>query len=241
VEGIKTELSWGVELGYAVKYSRWAANLNLYRTTWENRPVKYSLPGGTPTTINIPNLGSVHQGVELDAIYRTPWFFDVEGLISYGDWRWKGVGYAYYYEDGSDIPTDADTVDADGVRVGDAAQFQVSGSVKIKPTKDVYIKGQITYFDNYFSEFNPLNLQGENSGRDSWKIPAYYLFDLHAGWTIKLKKMDLSLRASILNVLNTTYISDAQNNSLDVTFDATAATVFVGQGRRWTATVGIKF
>jgi outer membrane receptor protein involved in Fe transport len=115
--------------------------------------------------------------------------------------------------------------------------------LKIKPTKDVYIKGQITYFDNYFSEFNPLDLQGDNRGRDSWKVPAYYLFDVHAGWTIKLKKMDLSLRASVLNVLNTTYISDAQNNSVSgsQTFDAAAATVFVGQGRRWTATVGIKF
>lgn len=241
VEGIKTEISWGVELGYSIKYSRWAANLNLYRTTWENRPVKYSPPGSTPTTVIIPNIGSVHQGIELDAIYRTPWFFDVEGLISYGDWRWKGTTLAYYYEDGADVPYDTADVDVDGVHVGDAAQFQVSGSIKIKPTKDVYIKGQITYFDNYFSEFSPIDLQGDNGGRDSWKVPAYYLFDIHAGWTIKLKKLDLSLRASILNVLNTTYISDAQNNSLDVTFDATAATVFMGQGRRWTATVGIKF
>ena len=241
VEGIKTEISWGVELGYSVKYSRWAANLNLYRTTWENRPVKYSPPSSNPITVIIPNIGSVHQGIELDAIYRTPWFFDVEGLISYGDWRWKGTTLAYFYKEGVDVPYDTVNVDVDGVHVGDAAQFQVAGSIKIKPVKDVYIKGQITYFDNYFSEFNPIDLQDDNRGRDSWKVPSYYLFDVHAGWTIKLKKLDLSLRASVLNVLNTTYISDARNNSLDVTFDATAATVFMGQGRRWTATVGIKF
>ncbi|TNF23621.1 MAG: TonB-dependent receptor [Bacteroidetes bacterium] len=244
VEGVSTEIAWGVELGYSVRYSRWAANLNLYRTTWENRPVKTTVSiGGTPTTINIPNIGSVHQGVELDAVYRTPWFFDVEGLISFGDWRWKGNALAYYYEDGNDNPVDSVDVDANGVHVGDAAQFQVAGSIKVKPVKDAYIKAQITYFDNYFSNFNPLDLQGDNRGRDSWKVPSYYLLDVHAGWTIKLKKMDVILRASVLNVLNKTYISDADNNAVSGTqnFDATSAQVFMGMGRRWTATVGVKF
>ena len=244
VDGVATEVAWGVELGYSVKFPRWAANLNLYRTTWENRPVKTTIAiGGTPTTINIPSIGSVHQGIEVDAVYKTPWFFDLEGLISYGDWRWKGSALAYYYEEGNDNAVDSVDVDADGVHVGDAAQFQVAGSIKIKPVKGVYIKGQLTYFNNYFSDFNPLDLQGENRGRDSWKVPSYYLLDIHAGWTIKLKKMDVMLRASVLNVLDRTYISDARNNAVSgtQTFDATAAQVFMGQGRRWTATVGVKF
>jgi len=244
VDGIGTEVMWGVELGYSVKYQRWAANLNLYRTTWENRPLRTSVfIGGTATQINIPNVGSVHQGIEVDAVYKTPWFFDVEGLFSFGDWRWKGTALAYYYEPGSDTPTDSIDVDVDGVHIGNAAQLQVAGSIKIKPVKGVYIKGQITYFDNYWADFSPQDLQGENRGRDSWKIPSYYLLDIHAGWTIKLKKVDVSLRASVLNVLNKTYISDARNNAVSgsQTFDATSAQVFMGQGRRWTATVGVKF
>lgn len=243
-DGVGTEISWGVELGYSVKFPRWAANLNLYRTTWENRIVKTTVSiGGTPTRISLPNLGSVHQGIEVDAVYKTPWFFDLEGLVSVGDWRWKGVSYAYHYEAGSNVPSDIDTVDVDGVHIGDAAQFQIAGSIKIKPVKGVYIKGQITYFDKYYSNFQPITLQNANGGRESWKIPAYYLLDVHAGWTIKLKKMDISLRASVLNVLNKTYISDASNNAVSgsQTFDATSAQVFMGQGRRWTATVGVKF
>ena len=243
-EGVGTEIAWGVELGYSVKFPRWAANLNLYRTTWENRPVKTSVSiGGTPTTINLPNLGSVHQGIEVDGVYKTPWFFDVEGLVSFGDWRWKGEALAYHYDIAGDPPSRVDSIDVDGVHIGDAAQFQVAGSIKIKPVKGVYIKGQITYFDNYFSQFSPLDLQNENGGRESWKIPTYYLVDVHAGWVIKLKKMDVSLRVSVLNVLNKTYISDASNNAVSGSqnFDATSAQVFMGQGRRWTATVGVKF
>jgi hypothetical protein len=244
VEGIGTEVAWGVELGYSVKYPRWAANLNLYRTTWENRPVQVNESvGGDAVRVNLPNLGSVHQGVEVDAVYKTPWFFDIEGLISYGDWRWKGTSLAYQYADGGSVPTSIDTIDVDGVHIGDAAQFQVAGSIRVKPVKGAYIKAQITYFDNYYSNFRVLHLQNENGGRESWKIPAYYLLDLHAGWTIKLKKMDVMLRASVLNVTGNRYISDAQNNGAggNQTFDATTATVFMGMGRRWTATVGVKF
>jgi hypothetical protein len=245
VEGIGTEIAWGVELGYSVKYPRWAANLNLYRTTWENRPIQTTTTiGGEPTRIVLPNLGSVHQGIELDAVYKTPWFFDIEGLISYGDWRWKGTAIAYQYDNGGNIvPENTDTIDVDGVHIGDAAQFQVAGSIKIKPIKGVYIKARITYFDNYFSSFSPLDLQNANAGRESWKIPSYYLLDLHAGWTIKLEKLDVILRASVLNVTGNRYISDARNNGAGgtATFDATTATVFMGQGRRWTATVGVKF
>jgi iron complex outermembrane receptor protein len=182
------------------------------------------------------------EGIEIDGVYRTPWFFDIEGLVSYGDWRWKGKSTAYSYQEGSDVPIDTITVDVDGVRVGDAAQFQLSGGIKVKPIENVYIKGQITYFDNYFAQFQPIDLIDENGGRQSWKIPAYYLFDVHAGWTIKLKKMDINLRVSVLNITDHVYISDADNNATSSqTFDATGAKVFMGQGRRWTATVGIKF
>lgn len=244
VEGIGTEVAWGVELGYSVKYPRWAANLNLYRTTWENRPEKISVSiGGTPTLVALPNLGSVHQGVELDAVYKTPWFFDIEGLFSFGDWRWKGTAIAYSYEEGSDLPSDADTVAADGVHIGDAAQFQVGGSISVKPVDGVYLKGQITYFDNNYASFSPLDLQGANSNRDSWRLPSYYLLDLHAGWTIKLKKMDVMIRASVLNVLDRMYITDASNNAVSSmqNFDAASAKVYMGMGRRWTAGIGLKF
>lgn len=244
VQGVGNEFVWGVEAGYSVSYPRWAANVNLYRTTWENRPVKSRTVtiGGTPVQVAIPNLGAVHQGVEVDFVYKIPWLVDVEGLFSWGDWRWKGGAKAYYYTESQQAPIDSIDFDATGVYVGGTAQLQVGGSLKVKPVKDVYIKGQITYFDNHYAEFDPTTLQDDNKGRQSWKVPAYYLLDVHAGWTIKLKKMDISLRASVLNVLDRMYISDASNNAIgSQTFDATSATVFVGQGRRWTATVGVKF
>lgn len=242
VDGVGNEFAWGLELGYSIKYPRWATNLNLYRTSWENKPVITRVfVGGELLNVAVPDLGSIHQGVEFDFVYKTRWLFDVEGLISYGDWRWNGASKAFYYDQSSAAPVDSFDIDATGVLVGDAAQFQIAGSIKFKPVKGVYIKARISYFDKHYAQFNPINLQDDNKRRQSWKLPSYYTIDLHAGWTIKLKKVDVSLRASVINLLDELYISDASNNTYTQTFDATGASVFIGQGRRWTASVGVKF
>jgi len=245
VQGVGNEFVWGLELGYSVSYPRWAANLNLYRTSWENRPVRSQTRniGGTPVAVAIPALGALHQGIEIDAVYRTPWFFDIEGLFSWGDWRWQGGTTAYYYAEQSDTPIDSIDFDATGVHVGDAAQTQIALSIKAKPVENFYFKPQFTYFARNYANFDATTLQGDNKGRESWQLPDYWLLDLHAGYTIKLKKLDISLRASVLNVVDAWYITDADNNGApgNQTFDATRATVFMGMGRRWTAGIGLKF
>ena len=62
----------------------------------------------------------------------------------------------------------------------------------------------------------------------------------------KKKQPMLSIRMSILNLLDTRYISDAQNNDRFTgqttnSFDAQSAAVFYGLGRRYNASLQIKF
>ena len=103
--------------------------------------------------------------------------------------------------------------DANGVHVGDAAQTQFGLSLRYAPTKSSYIKLRGTSFSNYYSDFAPSSLRGENEGRESWKIPAYGIIDLHCGYKLNItKESNLDFRLSVLNLLNTTYIADAQNN-----------------------------
>ena len=135
---------------------------------------------------------------------------------------------------GNEITT---SFDAEGVHVGDAAQTQYGLSIRYEPSPNAYVKLRGTYFDSYYADFDPLSLNGENAGRESWKIPAYQLIDLHAGYKFKLwGKNRLDLRLSVLNVLDEIYISDAQNNdpynANYQDFDAKSAGVFFGLGRR---------
>ena len=103
-----------------------------------------------------------------------------------------------------------------------------------------------TYFDNYYSDFDPLSLNGENANRESWKIPAYQLIDLHTGYKFNISaKNKLDIKLSVLNLLDATYISDAQNNdpyNADYQdFDAKSAGVFFGLGRRFNISAKINF
>ena len=101
-------------------------------------------------------------------------------------------------------------------------------------------------FDHHYADFNPFDLKGENAGRDSWKIPAYSLFDLHGGYRFRYAGMNLDFKINILNILNTSYISDARNNdpyigNQNFNFDAASASVFFGMGRRLTSSLKISF
>ena len=55
-----------------------------------------------------------------------------------------------------------------------------------------------------------ITLQYNHEGaQDSWKVPAYGLFDLGLNHGFKFGDFDATLTARINNVLNTEYISDA--------------------------------
>ncbi len=237
----KNENILGFELGYSFGSPKFSGNLNIYNTYWLNKPVNQTIStGGDPLLLSIPGLNANHRGIEVDFAYKIFNNLTFEGLASIGDWRWQGQERAFFYDENGAI---VDSVDfnANNVKVGDAAQTQFGASIQYEPIENVYVKPRITYFDNYYADFAPESLQGENGERQSWKIPSYYLVDVHAGYTINMKKKRLELRGSLLNALDRRYISDARNNEYGNTFNAQSAGVFFGMGRRWNVSVAFRF
>ena len=243
---IKNEVVQAIEGGYSFRSSKFSANLNGYYTLWQNKPSN----GGVTVLVddvtyraNINGMDALHKGIEMDFSYKILPNLGVEGLMSLGDWKWMSSDTVRFLDDNNSPITDdfgteiIATFDADGVHVGDAAQTQFGLSIRYEPSYNSYIKLRSTYFDNYYADFDPLSLNGANSGRESWIIPSYNLIDLHAGIKFKISqrtKMDIKL--SILNLFNEIYISDAQNNdpynASYQDFDAKSAGVFFGLGRR---------
>ena len=260
---IENEHVIATEIGYTYHKPRFTTNLNLYRTRWENKPAARGITimiDDVPYSANVNGIDALHQGFEIDFAYKINKQFTFEGLTSIGDWRWASGDTVRFFDDQGQIVYDDNGnplqqyFDAKGVHVGDAAQTQIAGSLKFEPKKGLYIKTRFTYFDRYYADFDPLSLDGsanatdENGNpRDSWMIPAYNLVDIHCGYSTKIKnKYWLSLRLSILNALNETYISDARNNDpfspLSYTdFDAQSAGVFFGLGRRFNTSMRINF
>jgi len=230
----------------------------MYYTYWKNKPYPYGISVPNPQdpttniTVNIQGMNARHMGAELDFAYKINDRITFEGLVSVGDWRWKSDTKVYVTDNANNIvyniPGDPSSgqytveFNAKNVHVSDAAQTQVGGMLRYEWKNGAYIKSRYTYFDRYWAQANPFTLNGANSHRDSWRIPAYGTLELHAGYNYTIQeKVKLDLRASVFNVLNSHYITDAVNNdsyalytNTNATFGASSAGVFFAQGRWFT-------
>ncbi len=237
------------ELGYGFKSRIFSANLNTYYTIWENKPLDSpptaqldnTDPESDRIAINISGIDALHQGIELDFAFEPIKEIGIEGLVSIGDWRWTSAETGVVQLPNNVYMFDFDATD---VRVGDAAQLQFGGLIRYEPIKSLYFKLKGTYFAKNYANFQPEDLEDENAGRQSWKMPNYTLFSFHMGYYFKVKNVGLNLRANVLNLLDEVYISDARNNDRFNSpqysdFDAKSASVHYGQGRRYTLSLQI--
>lgn len=226
------------EVGYGLKYNKFAANLNTYYTVWLNRPLLASFRTEDDEVIqlNVEGIKAHHRGIELDFAYDVlPNRIKFEGLASLGDWIWKNDSTATLKSEDASLVA---PFSANGVHVGDAAQMQFGTSLRFEPVRNLFATIKWTYFGKNYADFSPDQLSGANADRESWKMPDYFLFDVHAGYSFKTNKVKYRLNLSILNVLDKAYISDA---STRLGFNPDLIEVFFGQGRRLSGSLEISF
>ncbi len=232
---IQNQKVYAIEGGYGFKHQKFAANVNLYYTIWKNKPSSGTKNiGGDTYYYNILGLNALHEGVEIDLVYKFNKKLEVEGIASLGDWRNTSGSTVEVTDENGKLVEKVD-FSAINVHVSDAAQTQLGGSLRYTVIKGLYIKPRFTYFSRHYAFMNPTNLTGLDKDRESWKIPAYSVLDLFAGYNFDYWKMKFGITAGMSNVLNSTYITDAQNGT---DFNATSALVFMGSGRRMI--VGLK-
>lgn len=255
---IKNEIIKAVELGYSFYNQKIALNLNVYYTNWNNKPADYPssvLIDDISYKVNINGMDAVHKGFEADLEYKINKEISTSTVISLGDWRWTSADSAEIINDNTGVVVDKVYFNAKGLKVGDAAQTQLRQSLRWTPIKGFYISLAATYFGHNYSDFDPLSLDpetkpnsfdAEGNPLQSWRIPDYVLIDGFTGYRKKFEKFDATIGLSVLNILNTTYITDAQNNDGYTnqgwsSFDARSAGVFFGMGRRFVTSVTINF
>lgn len=241
---IKNEKILAVELGYSYANKFFGINVNGYATNWQNKPFPNGLAVPDPMDptstirINVNGMDAIHYGGEVDIAYNIMPKLSAEVMLSYGDWRWNSSQTIT-------LPQYNDykiSFDAKGVHVGDAPQSTYSGALRYEAFKNFFVKAQYMYFDRFYSQFNPFILNGENAGRDSWKVPGYGMLNLFAGYKYKLKKSVLNFNASVQNALATQYIADAiLSSTYGPGFDAASAGVMYGGGFRYNLAISLQF
>ncbi|MFC7445855.1 MULTISPECIES: TonB-dependent receptor [Mesoflavibacter] len=224
------------ELGYGFRGEKLSANINLYHTTWKDRTEFISFPNqaGGRDFANILGVNAIHQGIELDFVYKATEKFKLTGMASIGDWRWQNnIEDVQIFNEENEAVGDPINIFIKDLHVGDAAQttFALGGNYSLTPETTLTV--DYNYFANLYADFDPSNRQ--TVGPDAWEVPAYGIFDTAIRHGFKFGNFDATLTGRINNIFNTEYISDAFDGN---TSTATTARVYYGFGR--TFSVGAK-
>ncbi|GAA4889890.1 TonB-dependent receptor [Flaviramulus aquimarinus] len=245
------------ELGYGFRGEKFSANLNLYRTTWNDRTetATFQQPDGTRATANILGVNAIHQGVELDFRFKATDKLTITGQASLGDWTWDNnvENVRIFDEEQNEIADSPFNLHIAGLKVGDAAQTTAALGLNYQLSQDTRFIVDYNYFADNYADFDPSDRGVTSSNPDPaaaaaeiaaelatdpiqpWKMPDFGLFDVALTHGFKFGPFDATLTGRVNNVFDTEYISDAQDGSGSAT---DTALVYFGFGR--TFSVGAK-
>jgi outer membrane cobalamin receptor len=232
------EKVFSIELGYGFRSEKFAANVNLYRTAWNDRFLSKSFDDISGERFNASVLGvnALHQGVEMDFTYKPNEKLTFTGMLSLGDWQWAN--------DLTDVPVYDDEQNQvgevnlfiDGLKVSDAAQTTAAIGMNWEIMDKTFFTVDYNYFADLYADFDP-NDRG-TEGPQAWKVPDYSTFDMSLRYGFKLGSLDTTLTGRMNNVFDTEYLADAQDGAGSV---ANTALVWYGYGRTFNVSYKINF
>ncbi|NNK28413.1 MAG: TonB-dependent receptor, partial [Flavobacteriaceae bacterium] len=230
---------FSAELGYGYRSDKLSANVNVYRTAWRDRTetLGFQQPGGERAFANILGVNAVHQGVEVDFVYRATEFLDFTGMVSLGDWRWENDVTDVNILDEEQNVVDTVNLFIKDLPVGDAAQTTFALGANYKFTNETRLSIDYNYFDNLYADFDPSN-RGTQGAPDAWKVPAYGIFDAAFKHGFEFGEFDAILTARMNNIFDTEYIADALDGTGS---NAQTALVYYGFGRTFSVGAKLKF
>lgn len=208
----------GIEAGYKYANDVMFANVNVYRTAWNDRVAFNSLQIlGDGTTILTDNsvytaLGEnpyelifqdqLHQGIELDLGINATDDLRIKAFGSVGKWDVVGDREVQLF-DGLDANDLVNSFVAEGtdIKVGGAPQTSYGASARYQITSGFSAEAQ------YFAY---QNLYAVNGGIE---LPSYNLVDLNLSYVIPMEDNILRLNANIYNVFNELYITNARSSN----------------------------
>lgn len=244
----------GLELGYGYRSSNFRANVNLYRTSWKDRfdsvtaTFNFGEPDEVRGTANLLGITQVHTGLEIDARLQASDKLAFTGMVSIGNWEYKdNVTATFFDNDQSPIIIDGaeavETLDLDGVKVGDAAQFTAAIGADYNILDNLSVDLGYRFADNLYADFDATDIDEDGA----LKLPSFGLADAGVSFRLPLGENALNFRVNVNNLFDTTYIAESDTNNFveagDETYDGinTSNRVFFGFGRTWNASVRFNF
>jgi len=230
---------FSAELGYAFRGENFAANVNIYRTQWDDRTLTSSFqnPDGTFGSANILGVNALHQGIELDFMYKASDKLTFTGMLSLGDWQWANDLENIQIFDEEQNLVNTVNMYIDGLKVSDAAQTTAALGVDYELMDKTHFTVDYNFFDDLYARYDP-NDRGTPDAPQAWKAPSYGTFDASLRHGFKIGELDATVTARMHNVFDTEYIADATDGVGSV---SETALVWFGYGRTFNISAKIKF
>ena len=240
-EDAVNEKVFSAEIGYGFRSEKLSANVNLYRTEWLDRSRVISgqpdpISGQIPVA-NVTGLDALHQGVELDFVYKMTDNLKLTGMVSLGDWNWTSDASGDLF-DGEGNFISQTNIYADGLKVSDAAQTTWALGLNYKAAQRTSFFVDYNYAGNNYATMDVVRRTNIDDRENTWQLPNFHLFDLGFSHGFTIGDFDSTLSGKLNNILNTEYISDARDGSTHTVNDSQ---VYYGAGRTFSLGLKVKF
>lgn len=228
----------------------WAIDANVYYTKWEDRTVTRTIQLTTDTfgLANFAGLNQRHMGVEIEGTYMPIKELRFDAAISVGNWEYTDdvIGSIRSDFTGETIEENFYTKD---LKVGDAPQKQFALQTQYMPFDGFSLNFVSKWNGDMYADFDPEDRTDADDRTQSWKTPAYWVFDAHLNWDTTIDTpwapLDVTFFLHVFNVFDEIYVAEATDNdgfnAFDRDHDADDAGVFLGLPRHWNTGFRIRF
>ena len=255
------EKVFSFEAGYGYHSRQLAVTVNAYYTKWLDKTTAkmVNLNDGTIGSFAMEGVDARHMGVEFNATYIPTSWFEIDAMLSIGNWQWDSNPVGYFYGEGG-IPianlngeiASGDnhmwaTLNQKGVKVGGSAQTTGSVSVEFKPFKGFRFGGDWTAAARNYSDLNitadnipSVNGKALEAGTP-WKMPWGSTVDLNASYSFEFGGVRATVFGNVNNLFNYNYITQSYTpTSTEGTWE-NAFRVFYSIGRTWSIRMRVNF
>jgi outer membrane receptor protein involved in Fe transport len=248
-DDIENEKVLGIEAGYGVNTPSVALVVNGYYTQWKDRAISRSTTD--PVTdidyfFNITGTTQIHYGGELEGRWKATRNLEFGGSFSWGENKYDNDVSAIKAPE--DNPNLRDTINAyvKDLFVGDFpltnASVYMVFTQELSNGMNIYFNPVYRLHSRHYANFDPDRRTDPTDRAQSWRLPDYYILDVHTGFNMLLTDFffeKLSIGLHVFNALNNlNYIVGGSDGS---DHNAQTSRVWMGRGRWWNLSFSFDF
>ena len=155
----------------------------------------------------------------------------MKGFLSVGDWIYEGDAISRTQDEDQNVIS-TETVDVDGGKVGDAAQFSAGLGLDVDLAERFSFDSDIRFYDDLYANVGAV--------KENLELPSYHVVDMGLSYKMFVNDGTLDIRLNVNNVFDNVYISElrsaiAAGEGTGVLYDGidTANQGYFGLGRTW--------